>query len=87
MLNKIECMECLKYLKKVPDNFVDLVVTDPPYNVSQKANLKYKDLNVTKNFGDWDFGFDPVPVLRELKRVLKKVFELISDKLLNLIEA
>lgn len=61
-LNKIECMDCLKYLKKIPDNFVDLVVTDPPYNVSQKTNINYKDLNVVKNFGDWDFGFDPIPV-------------------------
>ena len=70
-LNKFECMDCLKYLKKIPDNFVDLIVTDPPYNVSQKNNINYKDLNVVKNFGDWDFGFDPLPVLKEMKRVLK----------------
>lgn len=70
-LNKIECMDCLGYLKSIPDNFADLVVTDPPYNVSQKSNIKYGNLNITKNFGDWDFGFDPVPVLKELKRILK----------------
>lgn len=70
-LNTIECMDCLKYLKKIPDNYVDLVVTDPPYNVSQKENINYKDLNVTKNFGEWDYNFDPIPVLKELKRVLK----------------
>lgn len=70
-LNHIECMDCLEYLKKIPSGFVDLVVTDPPYNVSQKTDLKFKDLNVTKNFGDWDFDFDPIPVLKELKRVLK----------------
>lgn len=46
-------------------------MTDPPYNVSQKNNIKYKNFNVVKNFGDWDFGFDPIPVLKELKRVLK----------------
>lgn len=70
-INKIYNMDCLEYLKKIPDNSVDLVVTDPPYNVSQKKDIKYKDFNVTKNFGDWDFGFDPLPVLKELKRVLK----------------
>ena len=64
-------MDCLEYLKTLPDDSVDLVVTDPPYNVSQKTNIKYKGLNVVKNFGDWDFGFDPEPVLAELKRVLK----------------
>jgi DNA modification methylase len=70
-LNKIENSDCLEYLRKIPDNSVDLVVTDPPYNVSQKTNIKYKNLNLVKNFGDWDFGFDPKPVLAELKRVLK----------------
>lgn len=70
-LNKIECMDCLEYLRQIPDNFVDLVVTDPPYNVSQPKNMHYKRINVVKNFGDWDFGFDSKPVLKELKRVLK----------------
>jgi len=70
-LNVIENMDCLKYLKTIPDNFVDLVVIDPPYNVSQKQNIKYKNLNIVKNFGSWDYGFDPIPVLKELKRVLK----------------
>ncbi len=70
-LNKIKHADCLEYLKNLPDECVDLVVTDPPYNVSQKSDIKYKDLNVVKNFGSWDFGFDPIPVLKELKRILK----------------
>jgi len=70
-LNKIECMDCLEYLKQLSTNSVDLIVTDPPYNVSLKSNINYKGLNVVKNFGDWDFNFDPIPVLKELKRVLK----------------
>lgn len=70
-LNKIENCDCLKYLNKIPDDFVDLVVIDPPYNVSQKQNINYKGFNIVKNFGDWDFGFDPLPVLKKIKRVLK----------------
>jgi len=70
-LNKIKNMDCIEYLKTLPDNSVDLVVTDPPYNVSQKTDIKFKDLNIVKNFGDWDFGFDPEPVMKEIKRVLK----------------
>ena len=71
MINEIKNMDCMEYLKTIPDNFVDLVVTDPPYNVSQKNNIVHGNLNIVKNFGDWDYGFDPVPVLKELKRVLK----------------
>jgi site-specific DNA-methyltransferase (adenine-specific)/modification methylase len=71
ILNKIENCDCLEYLKQIPDNYVDLVVIDPPYNVSQKNNINYKGMSIRKNFGDWDYGFDPVPVLKEIKRVLK----------------
>jgi len=70
-LNKIECADNLEYLKKIPDDFVDLVVTDPPYNISQGKNINYKDIKITKDFGAWDHDFDPEPVLKELKRVLK----------------
>jgi len=70
-LNVIKCMDCLEYLKSLPDECVDLIVTDPPYNVSQKQDLKINGRIIRKNFGDWDFGFNPEPVLVELRRVLK----------------
>lgn len=31
-LNKIYHMDCLEGLKKIPDNSVDLIISDPPYN-------------------------------------------------------
>ncbi len=34
--NKIICGDCLQVMKDWPDNCVDLVLTDPPYKVSQK---------------------------------------------------
>lgn len=40
-LNEIACMDCLEYLKQIPDNFVDLIVTDPPYNIPQKNREDY----------------------------------------------
>jgi len=35
-LNKIHFGDSLELIRKLPDNSVDLVVTDPPYKVSQK---------------------------------------------------
>ena len=32
-MNEIICCDCLEGLKKIPDNSVDLVLTDPPYNI------------------------------------------------------
>jgi len=34
--NKIICGDCLEILPKMPNGSVDLVITDPPYKVSQK---------------------------------------------------
>jgi len=56
-LNKIACMDCLEFLKQIPDESVDLVVTDPPYNISQKQYLKLNGRIIKKNFGEWDFDF------------------------------
>jgi len=30
-LNRVTCGDCLKLLKEMPDNSVDLIITDPPY--------------------------------------------------------
>jgi len=32
-LSKIACGDCLKFLQEIPDKSVDLVLTDPPYNL------------------------------------------------------
>ena len=69
-LNKIYCMDCLEGLKKIPDNSVDLVLTDVPYCIGlEKMNLGY---SITKNHNrDWDkYGF-PEEVFNELKRISK----------------
>lgn len=34
-LNKIYCMDCLEGMKQIDDNSVDLVLTDPPYNIGK----------------------------------------------------
>ena len=30
-INKVENIDCFKYIKQIPDNFIDLVIVDPPY--------------------------------------------------------
>lgn len=37
-LNTIYNEDCLVGLKRVPDNFVDLVITDPPYGIKFGTN-------------------------------------------------
>ena len=37
-LNKIYNMDCLEGMKLIPDNSIDLVVTDPPYKTTSRGN-------------------------------------------------
>ncbi|MHB8281957.1 MAG: DNA-methyltransferase [bacterium] len=77
-MNKILQIECLELLKSIPDESVDLVFTDPPYNVSQKAKA-FKDYRrggggkhlINMDFGEWDYNFNPELFLIESKRILK----------------
>lgn len=59
-INKIHNENCITFMKKMPDNSVDLIFADPPYNLS-KSNFKIEfskmaskgaDLNTNK--GQWD---------------------------------
>lgn len=63
-INKIYNMDCLEGLKLIDDNSVDLILTDPPYNISQKnENRDRSKLNspimrrespLKYDFGEWD---------------------------------
>lgn len=51
-LNKIYNIDCIKGMKEIPDNFIDLIVTDPPYLINYKTNHR-KD---TRKNNRLDFG-------------------------------
>ena len=49
-------MDCLEGLKQIDDQSVDLVITDPPYNISNYGNsitMVGNDV-VRADFGEWD---------------------------------
>lgn len=56
--SKLATGDCLKQLKRLKDDSVDLIVTDPPYGISFMGR-------------DWDKAVPPVEVWRECLRVLK----------------
>jgi len=62
-LGKLYCDDALKILKEIPDESIDLILTDPPYNISKKgADIKRnggkfgKAKPIKLDFGEWDFG-------------------------------
>ena len=65
--------DCLELMKKIPDNSVDCVVTDPPYDVhAGKGGGAFGNRNSYKEIEFMSNGFDEV-VLDELMRVMKKI--------------
>lgn len=63
----IYCGDCLEVMKEIPDESIDLVLTDPPYNLSNKVlrefevdRSKFRSKIMRRNkplnfhFGEWD---------------------------------
>ena len=72
---------CFEYLKTIKDNSIDLVLIDPPYEVSRDTNFASGEktgrntdrFRVSMDFGDWDNNFTGLDiVIKECYRILKK---------------
>ena len=65
LINKILNGDCIEQLKELPDNSIDFVFTDPPYNLEKKYSGYSDDLDIQAYFkwcDEW---------IHELYRVLK----------------
>ena len=67
--------DCFEFIKTMPDNCVDLILTDPPYNIAQYStgNIKLPGREALNNdIADWDkVNIEPKDLLEDFKRILK----------------
>lgn len=67
--------DCRKLMSRMPDRSVDLILTDPPYNISQYStgNIpRNKKKEINNDIADWDkINIKPVEYVDEFKRILK----------------
>lgn len=63
--------DCLERMKEIPDWSVDMILTDPPYNIARNNNFHTMG-RTGIDFGEWDKGFDLYSYIKELPRVLNK---------------
>ena len=66
--------DCLELMKDIPDESIDLLLTDIPYNVSRKNNFKTMKDRTGRNgieFGEWDYGFDESALARFVPKLKK----------------
>lgn len=43
-INTIQCIDCVKALKKILDSSVDLIIADPPYGISRDNDKVYLEI-------------------------------------------
>lgn len=71
-LNKIYNMDCLKGMKHIPENTIDLIVTDPPYLINYKTNYrKDKDHRFNKTILNDDNQKVIKEYIKECYRIMK----------------
>ena len=63
--------DCLERMKEIPDGSVDLILTDPPYNIARDNNFHTMGRKGI-DFGEWDKGFDLFSYIDLLPRVCTK---------------
>ena len=51
--NKLICGDTLKVIKSLPDGFVDLLITDPPYNLTKQYNDKAFNRRADDEYEEW----------------------------------
>lgn len=78
---ELKNMNCFEFLEDIESNSVDLIIIDPPYEVSRQTNFQSgeetgKDTDrfrVSMDFGDWDNNFTGLDrVISECYRILRK---------------
>jgi len=81
-INKVICGNCLEIMKDIPDNSIDLVVTDPPYQIRWKQQMElhgrkpfYHNFDQLKGENGWDSAD-----LKELYRFIFPEFDRILKK-------
>lgn len=76
--NKSYNMDCIEYMKTIPDNSIQFIVADPPYLISNKKDTFHLgDGNLSKYKlvqGDWDLVDNEIiyECIPEFKRILKR---------------
>ena len=67
--------DCTKYLSQIPDKSIDLILTDPPYNIAQYStgNIPLPGRTALNNdLAEWDLNpIEPSALVTDFKRIIK----------------
>lgn len=69
-------IDCLKYMKTIKDNSIDLIVTDPPYGINYNNNRRNKDGRIKTENGILNDSKNNLDFLNE---VIKECYRILKD--------
>lgn len=81
MENKIICGDCIEEMKKLPDNSVDAIITDPPYNIgddNKRTKVGNKIMSNMDAWGEWD-NFDKEEYDNFIINFIKESYRLLKE--------
>jgi site-specific DNA-methyltransferase (adenine-specific) len=83
LINNIYNEDCLETMKRIPDNYIDMVLTSPPYDKMRQygGNKSYRE-----KLKDTGYSFDFEEIANELNRILKPggvIMWNIQDQIIN----
>ena len=72
-LNKVHNINCLEHMRKIPDNFYDLCLTDPPYGIGMDGKVGINGAGRAKEYQNknWDKSTPSKEIFDEIIRVSK----------------
>ncbi len=79
-LDRIHMMDALEGLKRLPDESVDLIVTDPPYNIASKGKLTVQRgrlMSTKEAWGSW-YTFHPFDYDLFIQQVLSACYRVLK---------
>lgn len=72
-VSEILNMDCLEYMKTLPDNYFDLCIADPPYGIGAGKMTMGNGKNKKWKKKDWDSSIPKEAVFDEILRTCKNV--------------
>lgn len=70
-MSKLINADCLEAMKDIPDGSIDMVLTDPPYNIARENNFHTMGRSGI-DFGEWDKGADLFSYIETVSSTLRK---------------
>lgn len=74
-MNELLNIDCMEYMKDIPDNYFELVIVDVPYGIDEsgQTNKTRSKLAISKDYGnkEWDNNSPDQNYFNELMRISK----------------